>query len=145
MKLKQVFAFFIITLLFLGSVGVPIYKHTCLHAHQTIRTFFIPSNHCEIESKAASISDECCEVPATDTELDDQCCVEDVTYFQFHGFHSKVHSEVYSPVFISTQHLELMDTSIPLCSIDQQNIVSITDPPPLAPRKRLIKNCIWRI
>lgn len=145
MKLKQVFALFTVALLFLGSVGVPIYKHTCLHEQQTIRTFFLPSNHCSPESSPESIADACCEEPASTATLEEQCCVEDVSYFQFHGFHSEVLQKEFPSVWIITPFVSANVSPVRTYVFQQKKEVSFRYPPPLLPRERLIKNCVWRI
>jgi hypothetical protein len=145
MKLKQVFALFTVALLFLGSVGVPIYKHTCLHEQQTIRTFFLPSNHCSPESSPESIADACCEEPASTSTLEEHCCVEDVSYFQFHSY-----SWEYNPL-----DFQLIALAEPLVHVDftfeiiklkaSNQLLKFPDPPPISGRERLISHCIWRI
>jgi len=145
MKLKQVFALFTVALLFLGSVGVPIYKHTCLHEQQTIRTFFLPSNHCSPESSPESIADACCEEPASTATLEEQCCVEDVSYFQFHGFHSEVLQKEFPSIWISAPMVSGNELPVRTYVFQQKKEVTFCYPPPLLPRERLIKNCVWRI
>lgn len=139
MKWKQLFVFFTVVLLFLGSVGIPIYKHTCLHEQQTRHTFFIPSDHC------APVNDDCCIKTVTNASLSEHCCEDSVAYFQFHSYSWEQNVLDYQLTALVQQQLHFFCVfdHIKLITVNQR--LKFPDPPPITGRERLISQCIWRI
>lgn len=145
MKWKQVLGLLAAFLLFIGAVGVPIYKHTCLHEQKTVHTFFITSNHCEKASCLVEPIKNCCAKTIPDSTLSEHCCEDSVAYFQFHSY-SWEHNPLDFQLIALPEPLVPVDCSFEIIKLKASNqLLKFPDPPPISGRERLITNCIWRI
>lgn len=143
MKWKQVLGLLAAFLLFIGAVGVPIYKHTCLHEQQTFHTLFIPSDHCAPQTSTESA--DCCAKTIPAPTLSEHCCEDSVAYFQFHSY-SWEHNPLDFQLIALAEPLVYIDCAfekVKLRASNQQ--LKFPDPPPISGRERLISHCIWRI
>lgn len=143
MKWKQVLGLLAAFLLFIGAVGVPIYKHTCLHDQQTFQTLFVPSDHCAPQTSPESA--DCCAKTIPDPTLSEHCCEDSVAYFQFHSY-SWEHNPLDFQLIALAEPLVYIDCAfenVKLKASNQQ--LKFPDPPPISGRERLISHCIWRI
>lgn len=146
--MQRLFSILLTLLVFSGSIGVPLYRHTCLHERITIRTLFTASDHCETgHSKVLPEKVEsCCAVPAEKQQIKEHCCTEEVTRLAL-PFSYVEHARLI--------HFVAPDALLPVRSyqyviadISENNsvvYVAYADPPPLSVRERLPVNCCWRL
>jgi hypothetical protein len=143
MKWKQVLGLLVAFLLFIGAVGVPIYKHTCLQEQQTFHTLFVPSDHCAPQN--TPVSADCCAKTIPDTSLSEHCCEDSVAYFQFHSY-SWEHNPLDFQLIAHAEPLVHVDFTFEIIKLKASNqLLKFPDPPPISGRERLISHCIWRI
>jgi hypothetical protein len=143
MKWKQVLGLLAAFLLFIGAVGVPIYKHTCLHQQQTFHTLFIPSDHCAPQTSLESA--DCCAKTIPDPTLSEHCCEDSVAYFQFHSY-SWEHNPLDFQLIALAEPIVYVNCAFEIVKLKASNqLLKFPDPPPISGRERLISHCIWRI
>ncbi|HLP56683.1 MAG TPA: hypothetical protein VK151_16720 [Fluviicola sp.] len=135
----------LIALVFLGSIGIPLYRHSCSHEQITIQTLFTMSDHCEAE---AETEDSCCEkaIPEQSESVDDNCCTDEIKRLSLpFDYFESAHYEL--PVWIAVipklSELRFVPESIP--SDESLIACQITEPPPKPLGERLPVNCCWRL
>lgn len=144
---RQGYAWVLLILLILGSIGVPLYKHTCFHERITISTIFTPSGHCEVRhEEPPKTGASCCEKDVKETAaLDSRCCDEEVSVLKLPlTFFEKIQWVFSLALFVEylvPDILVLADHYIPL----QIAFPSVPDPPPLKTLERLPILCVWRL
>lgn len=133
----------LIVLVFLGSIGIPLYRHSCSHEQITIQTLFTMSDHCEEE---AGGEDSCCAKTVPDELADDNCCNDEVQrlslsfdYFESDHYHFPVWLAEVQPIAYLGFTAELEFAEEPLIGCE------ITEPPPKPLGERLPVNCCWRL
>ncbi len=136
----------LLLLVFSGSVGVPLFTHTCLEEKVTIHTLFSASDHCD-DMKAATPEKQhisCCEAPKQ--LVKDRCCSEEAKHLamKFDFFeHWQTQAAIITQPFTDI-HKYLPYTV--LFSEDQEVLFATnTDPPPRSGREILHQICIWRL
>ncbi|ASS49980.1 MAG: hypothetical protein A3D31_10415 [Candidatus Fluviicola riflensis] len=131
----------LILLVFLGSIGIPLYRHSCTHEQIIIQTLFTSSDHCEEE-----IVEPCCKEKASDELLSDDCCSDEIKrlslsfdYFESDHYQHPVWIAEYPllTAFRFTPEILHTDESVIICQI--------TRPPPKPLGERLPVNCCWRL
>ncbi len=145
MKIKQVISFIGALIVLIGSIGIPLYKHTCLHEDLTIRTVFTPSDHCETVSCDAVKIDLCCKKDLKKV-IDKQCCDDEVSAF-------KLPLNFYENNPVSFQFEAGLVHDFPFFNFDSQQFVVCkkslltvkSNAPPLGVSERLPLICIWRL
>jgi hypothetical protein len=146
---RQWYAWLLLMLLVAGSIGIPVYRHTCLQEKITISTVFIPSDHCKIQHKQGEQKTfSCCEKTATQatSSFDSNCCEEEasmlklpLTYFE--DGHSPIHWVVKiipSPFTDLPYQMPAVQSHVELPAIPDP-------PPPLRTFERLPILCVWRL
>jgi hypothetical protein len=140
-----------VLLVFFGSVGIPLYQHTCLHEDITINTLFTASDHCEDGHEAVEETpDDCCAVPEPAIKQDqlseNHCCSEDISRLamSFDYFEQwQLAMAVIPTTSLSVEKYLPYAPSFPTES--QIQFAANTDPPALSGRQRLCANCILRL
>lgn len=149
--MKKILSIAIVLLVFFGSVGVPLYQHTCLHEDITIQTLFTASGHCEKgHETVAEKPADCCAAPEPSADRDEvgdtHCCTENVSHLamSFNYFEQWQLAVAIVPqaAFSVEKYLPYVP-SFP--SESQIRYAANTDPPPLSGRERLCANCILRL
>ncbi|MBI3240620.1 MAG: hypothetical protein HYZ43_17540, partial [Flavobacteriia bacterium] len=72
---KRLVGIGLMILVFLGSIGIPIYRHSCSHERITIQTLFTKSDHCDED---VEINDTCCKDDTSDDAVDNRCCTDEI-------------------------------------------------------------------
>jgi hypothetical protein len=133
----------LILVVFLGSIGIPLYRHSCSHEQITIQTLFTMSDHCGEETEE---EDACCAKTIADESADDNCCTDEIKrlslsfdYFESHHYQPPFWlGEVPSAIaFRFPTEIVVSDESLIVCQI--------TEPPPKPLGERLPVNCCWRL
>ena len=149
--MKRILSILSVLLVFFGSVGVPLYQHTCQHEDITINTLFTASDHCEAGHEAVvEKAHDCCAAPEPETDqdqlADDSCCSEHVSRlamsFNYFEQWQLVVAIIPAAAFSAEKYLPYAP-SFPAES--QIQYAANTDPPPLTGRQRLCANCILRL
>lgn len=146
--MRRLFSIALIVLVFSGSVGIPLYQHTCLHENITISTLFTGSDHCEeehIEKQGRTVA-PCCAIPSEKQVTKDHCCSEEVTRLALpFNYIEQAQSLVYlAPEFpFPAAHYLLYQIIIP--AENRLLYAANSDPPPLSGRELLHINCVWRL
>lgn len=133
----------LILVVFLGSIGIPLYRHSCSHEQITIQTLFTMSDHCEEETEE---EDACCAKAIVDESADDNCCTDEIKRLSlsFDYFESD-HDQ--SPFWVSEvpDFAELRFIKEVLVADESLIVCQITEPPPKPLGERLPVNCCWRL
>jgi hypothetical protein len=148
--MRSTFSIALILLVFSGSVGIPLYQHTCTHENITIHTLFTASDHCEEMQSQPVEKDECCAKAARQAAAEqvekEPCCKEDVTrlamtfnYFE----HVQLSVGILPPAIPSIEQILPYTSVFP--AEDAVLFASNSDPPPLPGRERLCLNCVYRL
>jgi hypothetical protein len=145
---RKLIAYLLLVFVCLGTVGIPLYSHTCSHEAKVFQTLFTRSNHCSIKRV---ITDHCHpEVPSCcrkastiKTKLNEDCCTDNVQFIQFHlPVIQKETSWTFVP-FVQFQSITRDDFHAEL--IVRNDGFFIENPPPLSAKDQLAFLCIWRI
>ena len=143
------FAYGLVFLILAGSVGIPVYQHTCLHEKLTINTLFVASDHCEEEHVDVVIPD-CCAIADVENSshvaVKDNCCVDQVDHWHFSCFGDGKIPVASLGVYISDfseVHPQIIQENLANSQTQVTNLGN--DPPPLNVSERLALHCIWRI
>ncbi len=142
MQLKKSIFIFFVALITVGSIGVPVFTHTCKTENTEFKTLFVPSSHCEEEVKEKSCQSACCEVK--DIAEQEDCCSDDVQELKFSfDIFQKISQEFYlfeEPDFYFSQKSTHL-------IVNNEEIEFYTDssPPPLETLHYLQRICTWRI
>ena len=135
----------LVLFVFLGSLGIPLYEHTCLHEKMSIKTLFKASDHCAVKASDQHQHPTCC-AKASKEVVKDECCTEEMTYltmtFNFFEFTDTPISLLPQVPFTYTK--EQLFSSI-LLSNEIVLFATNPDPPSLSGKDLLPKNCIWRL
>ena len=141
MKLFLQIAFVVIILG--GSLGIPVYQHTCLNENKSEHALFVNTTEChddEEQSEAMS----CCQPEKATTDVDDGCCTDEVSAYKisfFKQFQTEFQFSVLDfPLFNS---LEIFSTSVHYAS--DSEVLAFADLPPPKLQKRLALIQVWRI
>ncbi|MDH4472504.1 MAG: hypothetical protein QE487_07830 [Fluviicola sp.] len=133
----------LILVVFLGSIGIPLYRHSCSHEQITIQTLFTMSDHCEEEAEA---EDSCCAKTIPEESADDDCCTDEIKRLSlsFDYFES---DQYQYPVWIAEFPILTEFQFAPEITLanEEVNICQITEPPPKPLGERLPVNCCWRL
>lgn len=65
---------------FLGSLGIPLYEHTCLRENTSIKTLFKASDHCTVKQHNEHQHPPKCCAKASKEVLKEVCCTEEMTF-----------------------------------------------------------------
>lgn len=140
----------LVLLVFSGSVGVPLYQHTCAHEQITIHTLFTGSDHCKAMEEAPVQPERhsCCAKPQPQkVQLKKEtCCTEHVTRLalSFNFF-----EQVQSAGAILPDAPLAITRFLPYAPVfpteSQVLYASNSDPPPLSGRELLQSICILRL
>jgi hypothetical protein len=138
----------VILLVFLSTIGIPVYKHSCLTKSEVSNSFYFEFTSCADEHEA-HVKPACCEsdkelTHTTHEQVEHTCCIDDVSNWQlpFFGF------DYSSPVFYGElKTLTICDFLIADYHLEEQQIrdFSLKNPPQLNTLERLAHLCIWRL
>lgn len=143
------FAYGLMFLILAGSIGVPVYQHTCLHEKKTINTLFVASNHCEQEHVQVEVP-KCCAKAIKQTtpkeSVEDNCCINEVDHWHFSCFSDGKIPMPQLGVYLAElfQFPTIRASQSPVATqISATNFGN--DPPPIKINDRLALLCVWRI
>lgn len=135
----------LVVFVFLGSLGVPLYEHTCLHEKTSIKTLFKASDHCAVKESDQHQHPTCCAKKAKEV-VKDECCTEEMTFltmtFNFFEFTDTPIS--FLPSFPFSVKKEQLFTSV-LPSDETVLFDTNPDPPRSYGRTLLPKYSVWRL
>jgi hypothetical protein len=149
--MKKQISIGLVLLFFFGSVGVPLFRHTCSMEDITIHTLFTSSDHCE-ETAPVVVEKSCCkaEEQSVTTKNEERaesgsCCSDDVKRLamQFSFF------EQWQLTAIIPQGEISITAFLPYTSVfpreEQLLFAANSDPPTLSGRELLHSICILRL
>jgi len=145
--MRHIYSIALVLLVFCGSVGIPLYQHTCQHEDITINTLFTASDHCESMDAPEPVVNSCCASEAKEQVADDHCCTEDVTRLAM-NFSFFVNWQMTAAIVPSAelQISRFLPFRLEFPAEEQVLLyASDTDPPPLSGRELLHRICIWRL
>ena len=144
--MRKLYSIALVLLVFCGSVGIPLYQHTCLHEDITIHTLFTASDHCEAMHEPEPSVPSCCAKEVKTIVEDDHCCTEDVSRlamnFSFFVNWQLTAAIVPQPELNISRFLSF-EPAFP--AGEQLFCASDSDPPPLSGRELLHRICILRL
>lgn len=126
-----------------GSLGIPVYQHTCLTENVSEQAFFVNTTVCH-DSEENHEETSCCQPKKTEKGVDDGCCKDQVSAYKI-SFFKQFQTEfqfstldfgepISSPVFDNSVHTPV-----------KERIVAFADLPPPKLQKRLALIQVWRI
>jgi hypothetical protein len=148
--MKKQISIALVMLFFLGSVGVPLFRHTCSMEEITIHTLFTSSDHCE-EMASVAAEKSCCKEEQSVTANSERaesgsCCSDDVKRLamQFGFF------EQWQLTAITIPQGEISIAAfLPYSNVfpreEQLLFAANSDPPTLSGRDLLHSICILRL
>lgn len=125
-----------------GSIGVPVYQHTCNETKEVASAIFVNTTDChEDEQKVAKMS--CCS--EKDVATKDDCCSDEISSYKISFFQSDQQKlfldlGVLSPVYL----MPVLSAEVGF-SIESSAIFAFSDLPPPKLSKRLAQLQVWRI
>ncbi len=142
--MKQFFQIVGIVVVFFGTLGLPLFQHTCLQENITIQSVFTPSNHCEKEHLELEVESCCKKEKSISTQFEKKCCVEDQSQLQL-SFTYFEHLQLHP--FLQSIAVSNFDYPNWIGSVDseEKQLPSFADSPPFLSSKRLPLLCVWRI
>lgn len=124
-----------------GSIGIPVFQHTCVQSNLVAKTFFVSPDNCH-EKQDAHLKHSCCEEKQTKVKHD--CCSDEVSAYKigfFKGNGDSYHFIICQSVSNSIPFYE-NQTAFPAV---KNKILGFADLPPPKLTSRLALLQVWRI
>ena len=138
-SLTSIFLVFFSTILFVGNIGVNVFKHICSEDGVTISYLVNSNNHCAEEEVEEEVH-ACCE----SKEKKDDCCNDEVAYVNLQldiEFSELTDFSFPTYNFVEIGHLFPIEYSI----FRGETFFSSLNPPPLELRRRLSQIQVYQI
>jgi hypothetical protein len=123
--IKNLFITFLVSVVFVGTIGVRVFTHSC-EEDGVFKTYFVQvNNHCENEQKEQPL---CCQKERAEKEKKD-CCRDETEVFKLKLDYISLWDDFsFEPILIPvTQNFTVANKSIPLTQLCLQACNS--DPP----------------
>lgn len=144
--MKKVLATAGILIVLLGVIGVPVYRHTCLHQDLTIVSVYAPSDHCEeVACVVEPVVSSCCEKESAIQEVNGNCCADEISDIRLHLSYFEefvVKWQLVLPDVISNTTYLIADNR---AIIKKSMGIVQSHAPPLKVHQYLPLICIWRL
>jgi len=143
--IKKALIGLLVLFVFLGSLGVPLYEHTCLRERISTKTLFTTSDHCAVKAQHEHQHPSCC-AKAEQEVITNECCIEEMTFLTmtFHFF-----ERADAPLFVLPQvPFSFINEPLYRASFPSNEIAFFAtnpDPPSCSGKELLPKHCIWRL
>ena len=145
--LKPILFSALIIYLFIGNIGLSVFKHYCEEDGLFTAYFFNSNDHCEKET-TNSILPDCCKknkIESKQSQYKDDCCSDEYECFKIslEYFKGKEDLSSYGLLISNEMISEITNANPQLCN---ERISKYIDPPPkFHGRILLIKNQVFRI
>ena len=126
-----------------GSLGIPVYQHTCLNENRSEQALFVNTTEChDDEEQHAEMA--CCQPEKAPNTVDDGCCTDEVSAYKISFFKQFQTEFQFSPFdFPKTNALKIFNLSG--IHVSDSEVLAFADLPPPKLLKRLALIQVWRI
>ncbi len=140
--MKFCLQFVFLILIIAGSVGVPVYQHTCNETKEVANAIFVNTTNChEDEQKHEEMS--CCTEKEVVTK--DDCCSDEISSYQVSFYKSDQQKFVLELGILSNFDLTPVLSTEDGFSSETTTVLAFADLPPPKLSKRLAQLQVWRI
>ena len=132
--IKNLFITFLVSVVFVGTIGVRVFTHSC-EEDGVFKTYFVQvNNHCENEQKELP---SCCQKVKAEKEKKD-CCHDETEVFKLKLDYISLWDDFsFEPILIPvTPNFTVANNSIPLTQLCLQACNS--DPPPIQNGRQIL-------
>lgn len=137
MLLRRFLIFNLLMVLFIGTIGIPVFEHFCkIDGYEA--SFFVSKNHCE---KEKNVSVCCSENPSNEenSSLEEKCCEHSVSFYQISQLLSEKEKSTLTKIFTQVPFLETPIFLLPVSeNLTTHNASHFEDPPPIQGRDMCI-------
>lgn len=134
MLLRRFLIFNLLLVLFIGTIGIPVFEHFCkIDGYEA--SYFISKNHCE---KEKNVSTCCSENPTNDeySFVEEKCCEHSVSFYQISQLLSEKEKSSVNLAFPQVQCIEFPILFTKLSENRTNKTEShFDDPPPIQGRE----------
>lgn len=146
--MKRIFQIGLIVMVFLSTIGIPVYHHACLTESQYSNSFLLELTSCADEHEVHE-TPSCCAAEhrscvENQHEVESTCCVDNVSYWQLSFFDFNNYSPVVAERLIPLNVSDYLVASTKISAETKANF-SFKDPPNPSTLERLASLCIWRL
>jgi len=132
--IKNLFITFLVSVVFVGTIGVRVFTHSC-EEDGVFKTYFVQvNNHCKDEQKELP---SCCQKVKVEKEKKD-CCHDETEVFKLKLDYISLWDDFsFEPILVPvTPNFTLANNSIPLTQLCLQACKS--DPPPIQNGRQIL-------
>lgn len=134
-----------------GSIGIPVYEHTCLEKNQTATTLFVSASNCHEQEEAAHEKMPCCKekkvaetaTSGSNAKEKHDCCNDEVSAFKV-GFYKLQHDDFQFTLCALPVQPKWILQEVALVP-ETQDVLCFADLPPPRLQDRLALLQVWRI
>ena len=126
-----------------GSLGIPVYQHTCLTNNSTDQTLFVDATVCHDDEQTHDEMD-CCSSQKEETKKDDGCCTDDVSAYKV-SFFKQFQSEFQFSTIDFNPNVKAVYFNETVQAVSKKEVLAFADLPPPKLQKRLALIQVWRI
>jgi hypothetical protein len=126
-----------------GSLGIPVYQHTCLNENRSEHAIFVNTTEChDNEEQHETMS--CCQPAQSEKKADDGCCTDEVSAYKV-SFFKQFHTEFQFSSLDFEDRFPQVVFSFPVHITEGSEVLAFADLPPPKLQKRLALIQVWRI
>lgn len=145
MILRQSISLITVLIVLFGTIGIPVFRHTCLEENHTVQSLFVPSDHCKSDPCEDEKVESCCDLEI-ERAAEKDCCSDEVdswriplSYFEYSDI-----SLLLTAVLPTKQSLFGQYIGYQLLK-EKVLIWRYETGPPLLVSERLPLICVWRL
>jgi len=126
-----------------GSLGIPVYQHTCLNENKSEHAIFVNTTECHDDEEQHEAM-ACCQPVKSEKNADDGCCTDEVSAYKV-SFFKQFQTDFQFSSLDFDQRFPQSVFNLPVRSIEDRQVLAFADLPPPKLQKRLALIQVWRI
>lgn len=126
-----------------GSLGIPVYQHTCSSENKSEQTLFVDASSCNKHEEVHK-EKSCCADKESPEKAANNCCTVEVSAYKvsfFKQFQSEFQFSLLDLPKVNTTDV----FSFPVITVTENEVLAFADLPPPKLLKRLALIQVWRI
>jgi len=142
-SVKSFFQIVFVVIILGGSLGIPVYQHTCLSENKSEHALFVNTTECHDDEEQHE-SMACCQPEKLANTAEEGCCTDEVSAYKISFFKQYQTEFQFSPFdFPSENALGAFNFSG--FRVSDTEVLAFADLPPPKLQKRLALFQVWRI
>lgn len=134
--------FVFLILIVAGSIGVPVYQHTCNETSEVENAILVNTTNCHEDGHEDKEKSCCSEKEAVST---DDCCTDEVSAYKVSFFKSEQQKLFLDLAVLPDFNISSVLSTEDGFSVERSTVLAFSDLPPPKLSKRLAQLQVWRI